>query len=117
MLSGARQNKMLVIFVVVTLLILVSLVKATTNVKKFKNNFQEEMAQRLDLEEKIAKMEKERAGLLSDSKKMKEDLQKERDELSQLKNKLAQEEDERSSLEKALEKARATQKTHVSSEN
>ena len=61
MLSSVRQNKTLIIGVVGVLLILVSLAKATANINKYKKNFRDEMAERLDLEEKLDKMEKGRA--------------------------------------------------------
>jgi len=112
MLSSARQNKTLIICVVGVLLILVSLVKATANVKKYKKNFQEEMAERLDLEEKLDKMEKDRAVLLSDLKNLKEELKNENDALKKVKDKLSQEEDKSASLQRTLEKARADEKTH-----
>ena len=110
MLPSARQNKTLIICVVGVLLVLVSLVKATANVKKYKKNFQDEMAERLDLEEKIDKMEKDRAILLSDLKNLKEELKKEDDTLKETKDKLSQEEDKSASLQGALEKARSSQK-------
>jgi septal ring factor EnvC (AmiA/AmiB activator) len=110
MLSSARRNKTLIICVVGVLLILISLVKATANVNKYKKNFQEEMADRLDLEEKLDKMEKERAVLLSDLKNLKEELKEKNDALKEIKDKLSQEEDKNASLQGALEKARPGQK-------
>lgn len=117
MLSSVRQNKTLIIGVVGALLILVSLVKATANVNKYKKNFRDEMAERLDLEEKLDKMEKGRAVLLSDLKNLKEELKKEGDALKDAQDKLLQEEDKSASLQKALEKDRASQKNHGFQEN
>ena len=68
------------------------------------------MAERLDLEEKIDKMETDRAILLSDLKNLKEELKKEDDTLKETKDKLSQEEDKSASLQGALEKARSSQK-------
>ena len=110
MLSSARQNKTLIICVVGVLLILVSLVKATANVKKYKKNFQDEMAERLDLEEKLDKMEKDRVVLLSSLNNIKEELKKESDALKEVQDKLLEEEDKSVSLQGALEKARSSQK-------
>lgn len=102
--------KFLIISTIITILVLASLVNATMNVKKFKKSFREEMSQRLDLEEKIFGMEKDRKAMILELQTLKAQLSKNSDELVTLRKALAQERKDKAVLKESLEKAEAQPK-------
>ena len=99
------SSKFLIVSVIITVLVLASLVKATMNVKKFRKNFRDEMSQRLDLEEKVSKMEKERKALTLELQALKAQFSKNTDELAALRGTLAREQEDKAILKESLEKA------------
>lgn len=107
----SQQNRLLIILVVAVLVVLLSLVGATVRSLRLKKNFQDEMAQRLDLEEKVSKMERERQGFLSEIKRLSDQIAKSAGEIEKLQINLDQEKTERAACEAVLEKIRAEQKT------
>lgn len=104
------QNRILITLLFVIVVALISLVSATLNAKKVRKNFREEMAQRLDLEEKMTQMEKERSAVLSELKSLQTQLVKNKDEMEKLKNELVKEQEERTALKNALDQAKAEAK-------
>ncbi|MBI5872675.1 MAG: hypothetical protein HZB36_00830 [Candidatus Omnitrophica bacterium] len=99
------RQRILISSVIITILVLASLVSASMNVSKFRKGFRDEMAQRLDLEEKISKMEKERQATISELETLKNQVLKDKDEATELREKLSKEQKDAASLREALEKA------------
>lgn len=56
-MPSAHQDKFLIACVILTTLVFLLFARATLSAKKFKKDFREEMAQRLDLEEKLLRLE------------------------------------------------------------
>ena len=69
------------------------------------------MALRLDLEEKVAKIEKAHVALLSKLKTLQNQAVKDKEEVDQLKSELAKEQRERTARKDALEKAKIESKS------
>ncbi len=61
-----KQQQPVIILVVVVLLLFVFLVRVSLNLRSSRRNFRNEMAQRLDLEEALDGMEKERRQMVSE---------------------------------------------------
>ncbi len=101
---SVSRNRFLIISVCVVLVVLISLVRATTNAKKYRKNFEEEMAQRLDLEEKMTKMEKDRADLVYELRDLRDQLAKNKEEVRQAIEELDRIRSEKTALKSALEK-------------
>ncbi|MFH0876956.1 MAG: hypothetical protein V1863_01855 [Candidatus Omnitrophota bacterium] len=70
----------------------------------FEKNFRNEMALRLDVEEKLVQAENERQGLQTDLKNVRAQLKKANDELLELRKKLAKEQEENVILNEMLER-------------
>lgn len=98
------QNRVVVILAVLVVLVLISLIKATLNVKNLRKNFRQEMAQRFDLEEKMIRMEKEHSALVFELKALKDQLHNKSQEIDSLRQELAREGNEKAALKEALEK-------------
>jgi cell division protein FtsX len=99
------RQKILISSVIITILVLASLVSASMNVSKFRKGFRDEMAQRLDLEEKISRMEKEHQALISEIDSLKNQALKDKDEAALLRDEVSKERKDAASLREALEKA------------
>jgi len=84
-----NANKAYIFFVLVVILVLSSLVKATADLKKFKRNFRDEMAQRLDFEEKTMRLQNGRAAILAEAKMLRAEVLKDKRLIAQLKDELA----------------------------
>jgi hypothetical protein len=91
-------NKAYIFFVLVIVLVLSSLVKATADLKKFKRNFQDEMAQRLDFEEKTMRLANSRAKLLVEAKMLRSEVLRNKRLIAQLKDELAREQSQKAAL-------------------
>ncbi len=89
------SNKAYIFFVLVIVLVLSSLVKATADLKKFKRNFQDEMAQRLDFEEKTMRLQNGQAALLSEARMLRAECLKNKRLIVQLKEELALEQSQK----------------------
>ncbi|GEM_PF-6196690 len=92
------SNKAYIFFVLVIILVLSSLVKATADLRKFKRNFRDEMAQRLDFEEKVMRLQNGQASLLAEAKMLKSEVLKSKKVIAQLKEDLAREQSQRAAL-------------------
>lgn len=101
------QNRVVIILAVLVVLVLISLIKATLNVKNLSKNFRQEMAQRFDLEEKMIRMEKEHSALVFELKALKDQLRDKAQEIDSLKQELVSEGKEKAALETAIEKTKA----------
>lgn len=106
-MNAIFRQRALIVGVVTTVLVLATLVGTSMNLRKFKRNFREEMAQRLDLEEKLLKVENERHILLARVKELESQDSRTRDEANSLKEALAKGEEEKEALKASLEKAEA----------
>ena len=89
--------------VVVAVLILGFLVHQSLGVKKWRTSFDDEMAQRLDLEEKVARMEKERSVLLAGTEDLTSRLEQSKSEAEDTKAALTRVREENKSLQTRLE--------------
>lgn len=98
------QNRVVIISVVLAVLVLISLIKATMNVKNLRKNFRQEMAQRFDLEEKMIKMEKKHGALVFELKALRDELHKKSQEIDSLREELAREGNEKAALKESIEK-------------
>ncbi|MFH1691386.1 MAG: hypothetical protein ABIC68_02265 [Candidatus Omnitrophota bacterium] len=96
---------MLISLIVVVVVVMVSLVNTGRNLKCSRKSFQEEMALRLDLEEKISGMEKERSSFQMEIKDMKRSLERKSEEIDSLQEKIFKEQQEKKELNKALRKS------------
>ncbi len=90
---------------VVVIFAIVSLARTSHKLKSSSKSFQEEMALRLDLEEKISGMEKEQNIFLTEIKDLKRSLGKKLEEIDSLKEKIFKEQQEKHALSKELKKA------------
>jgi len=97
------QNRVVVILAVLIVLVLISLIKATLNVKNLRKNFRQEMAQRFDIEEKMIKIEKEHSALVFELKSLKDQLNNKDREIDSLKEELAREGTQKTAVEEAQE--------------
>ena len=93
----------LAIWVVAAILVLGFLVQQSLGVGKWRSSFNDEMAQRLDLEEKVARMEKERSALMAQAKDLTDKLQKSEAQIEDLKSALVREREEKKSLQARIE--------------
>lgn len=91
-------QKVLVASVLVTIVFLISLVGASLNLGKYKKGFRDEMALRLDLEEKLLKIEKERQDMRAQLVALKTEASSNIGEVEALKEKLKSREDEIAAL-------------------
>lgn len=89
------SNKAYIFFVLVIILVLSSLVKATTDLKKFKRNFRDEMAQRLDFEEKTIRLQNGQAAILAEARMLRAECLKNKRLIAQLKEELALEQSQK----------------------
>jgi chromosome segregation ATPase len=105
MIKTIARNKVHIVWVVVFILCLLALSRASMNLKKTKNSFRDEMAQRFDLEEKLTNLEKRRDVLNEEQENLKEQLKKSQDEILQLKDALTASDNEKATLKGELEKA------------
>ncbi len=96
---------LIIVLVSVALVLLGFAVHATLNTKKWHANFSDEMAQRLDLEEKLSRIEKDRAAQLSDLKSLSQRLEKDKTEIEDLKAALAKMKQENEELLRRLEQS------------
>lgn len=92
------SNKAYIFFVLVIILVLSSLVKATADLKKFKRNFQDEMAQRLDFEEKTIRLQNGQAAILAEARMLRAECLKNKRLIAQLKDELALEQSQKAVL-------------------
>ena len=91
-------NKAYIFLVLVIVLVLSSLVKATTDLKTFKRNFQDEMAQRLDFEEKTIKLTNSQAAILAEARMLRAEVLRNKRLIAQLKEELALEQSQKAVL-------------------
>ncbi|OIO35322.1 MAG: hypothetical protein AUJ74_06900 [Candidatus Omnitrophica bacterium CG1_02_44_16] len=89
------SNKYYIFFAVAAIIVLSSLVKATTDLNKFKRNFRDEMAQRLDLEEKTMSLQNGRAAISAEAKILRAEVIKNKRVIAQLKEELALEQSQK----------------------
>jgi chromosome segregation ATPase len=99
-----KQKSVLFLLTAGILLVLIVLGFALTHAKKIQKDFRDQMAQRLDAEAKVTKMENERAAFLSQQKALQEQLVQAKNEIEDLKADLNRAKDEKASLAGALEK-------------
>jgi chromosome segregation ATPase len=99
------RQRALIAGVVTVVLVLAILVSTSMNLRKFKKNFRDEMAQRLDLEERLLKAENERHTLLVRVERLENQDSQVQDEVASLKEALAKGEEEKKVLKASLEKA------------
>lgn len=92
------SNKAYIVFAVVIILVLSTLVKASADLSKFKRNFRDEMAQRLDFEEKVMRLQNGQASLLAEARMLKAQVLKDKKVIAQLKEDLAREQSQRAAL-------------------
>jgi peptidoglycan hydrolase CwlO-like protein len=78
-------------------------VNLSLGARKWRSSFNEEMAQRLDLEEKVARMEKERSALMADAKDSAARIEKLGADIEVLKSQIIQEREEKKQLQARLE--------------
>lgn len=97
-MKNLLEQKVLVVSVLVTIVVLISLVGASLNLGKYKKGFRDEMALRLDLEEKILRIEKERQDMRAQLEVLKGEASENAGEVKGLKEKLASREDEIAAL-------------------
>ncbi|HQP91153.1 MAG TPA: hypothetical protein PLU24_00580 [Candidatus Omnitrophota bacterium] len=102
-MDKSRSQTTLIISIILGVVLFVLLLSVSIGMGRYKKNFSNEMAQRLDLEEKILKMEKERQGLLDEIDSMKDKALESEKEIAQLKNSLAKEQEEKTALKGSLE--------------
>ena len=96
----------LVPLIVGVMLAIVILAVSVIHVKKVRKDFQEQMAQRMDAEAKLIKLENERAAFESRAKILEQELAKDKEEIGKLQDDLAKEKTQRADLEGALEKSK-----------
>lgn len=101
------QNRVVIISVVLAVLVLISLIRATMNVKNLRKNFRQEMAQRFDIEEKMIKMEKEHGALVFELKALRDELHNKSQEIDSLREELARAGNEKAALKESIEKTQA----------
>ncbi len=106
MMNVFAKNKLVIILVVLVVVCLASLVNASMNLKRSSKGFHDEMAQRLDLEEKVIKLEKGRDASQTELTGLKEQLTKNKEEIDSLKNALTASDNEKASLKSELEKTK-----------
>lgn len=81
-MKALKKNRSLVVSVILVVIVLVTFIRLGSNTNRAKKSFREEMALRLDLEEKIVRLEKERSLLISELKKTRLKLTEQREELA-----------------------------------
>lgn len=101
-----HKNWILITLSLIVIVVLVSLTRAKCELKSSNKSFQEEMALRLDLEEKISGMEKEYAAVMAEMKDLKRSLDRKSEEIDSLKEEIFQEQQEKQALNKELKKTR-----------
>lgn len=106
-----RSQRVVVTSLVAAIVFFAFLVRISLNLKDSRRSFRNEMAQRLDLEEKISGMEKERQDMmgkirilqtrldaaLQETKTMSSALEQERQEMTSLRSSLEKQKDEKNS--------------------
>jgi septal ring factor EnvC (AmiA/AmiB activator) len=90
------------------LLVLGVMVHQSLGVNKWRASFNDEMAQRLDLEEKIAQMEKARSALMADAKELTARLGRAQGEIENLKSALVRERDDKKAIQARLDQMQAS---------
>lgn len=96
----------LVPLIVGVTLAIVVLAVSVIHVKKVRKDFQEQMAQRMDAEAKLMKLENERSAFESHAKVLEQELAKDKEEIGKLQDDLDKEKIQRADLESALEKSK-----------
>ncbi len=99
------RQKVLIVGVITTVVVLALLVGASMRINKYSKNFRDEMAQRLDLEEKLTKMDSEHQALVAENDSLKEKIEKSDEEIKTLKEAIARHEEEKAVLKDSLEEA------------
>lgn len=94
----------LLVWGIVSVLLVALLVGVGWQGQRFQKNFRNEMAQRLDVEEKLIKLENERLVLRADLKSTREQLKTAKDELDTLRKKMAKDLEENAILKNMLER-------------
>lgn len=101
-MPSAYQDKFLIACVVATTLVFLLFARATLSAKKFKKDFREEMAQRLDVEEKLLRWENREKALEETIEGLKRESAGYREELVAAKQQLLIEEREKVLLKNTL---------------
>ena len=71
-----EQNQTLIIWMIAACVIFVALIALSLHTAKLKKSFRNEMAQRLDLEEKLNKVDQQREGLITQLKTLQSQMDK-----------------------------------------
>lgn len=101
-------NKSNIFFVLVIIIVLSSLVKATVDLKRFKRNFQDEMAQRLDFEEKAMRLQNSQLSIFAEARMLKEEVIRSKRLIAQLKEELALEQSRKVAIKAELQNVSET---------
>ena len=88
------------------MLAIVVLAVSVIHTRKVRKDFQEQMAQRLDAEAKLMKLENDRVAFESHVKTLEDELAKDKEEIGKLQDDLAKEKTQKADLESALEKSK-----------
>lgn len=86
-----EDQRSIIVIVVLCIVFFVSLVRLSLSLRSSKSDFRNEMAQRLDLEEKISLMEKERQALLGEMRVLRSTLDRAQGETQTLSEELDKE--------------------------
>lgn len=89
-MNSKQKNNITILFVVLVVAILLVLVRVGMQAGRYKNFYQEEIAKRLDVEERMDKLEKERARLLSELDVLSSQLADSKQEITSLKKELSE---------------------------
>jgi predicted RND superfamily exporter protein len=106
-----KQQQPVIILVVVVVLLFVFLVRISLNLQNSKTNFRNEMAQRLDLEEALDNMEKERRQMILELRSLRERLAAATNEIKRLSEDLETKKKEVVSANASLEDLRREKKS------
>jgi septal ring factor EnvC (AmiA/AmiB activator) len=106
-----KQQQPVIILVVVAVLLFVFLVRISLNLRNSRTSFRNEMAQRLDLEEALDGMEKERRQMISELESLRSRLAAATSEIKRLSEDLETKKDEVVSANASLEDLRREKKS------
>ena len=109
-MEKSDRQKALITNIIVGVVFLALLVSVSMGLNKYRKNFRNEMAQRLDLEEKMLKMEKERQLMTTEIQFLKDKALESEDEVSGLKEAIVREQEEKAILKDSLDKLESQSK-------
>ena len=109
-MEKSDRQKALILSVIVGVVFLVLLVSVSMGLNKYRKNFRNEMGQRLDLEEKMLKMEKERQLMITEVQFLKDKALEADSEIESLKDVVAREQEEKAVLKDSLDKLESQSK-------